>query len=421
MISFIPFLLGQEQVRIRSYGSVLYNQENARTDSNFVKSNSIQARLSKTKVLDLSEEYVIPIVFHVLYTNDADRVTAGQLQSQIDALNRDFSGAAQSDKNFNDPDGLHQKLVSDSRIRFCLAAYDPKGRPTSGVEVRQISTSDSLTNSELRGRHYGLSAWDPKKYLNIWVIPLSDNQAGYAQYPGGKAQTDGIVVNSRMVGEGGTTSPPYHLGKTLTHLAGNYLGLRPLWGNSRCEDDYVADTPIHNAPNVGVPGRGHTSLCDGYPTEMTMNFMDNTDDEQQYLFTEGQIKRMRAILSTPSLRGGLLKTQVQCDRAILPLVPTPYLQTPQSKSSISFSETTVHIWPNPVNDLLSIDINLANNDVDARLVIVNTNGRTMHEFQLSETNLLERKTVDVSNWITGIYYLCLSTSDGKIIKPIIVQ
>jgi hypothetical protein len=58
--------------------------------------------------------------------------------------------------------------------------------------------------------------------------------------------------------------------RTLTHLMGNYLNLYDLWNESQpCADDYVDDTPIHNAPNGRFWQYRHVSTCDGSPVEMT--------------------------------------------------------------------------------------------------------------------------------------------------------
>jgi hypothetical protein len=37
-----------------------------------------------------------------------------------------------------------------------------------------------------------------------------------------------------------------------------------------------------------VPAYPHYSTCTGTPVEMTMNYMDYTDDRGMYMFTDGQ-------------------------------------------------------------------------------------------------------------------------------------
>ena len=93
-------------------------------------------------------------------------------------------------------------------------------------------------------------------------------------------------------------------GRTLTHEIGHYLNLRHIWGDGRCrQDDFVEDTPASDGPNYG---------CPSYPTvncksaDMTMNYMDYTDDACMYMFTDGQRNRMRAIFQPGGARASML-------------------------------------------------------------------------------------------------------------------
>jgi hypothetical protein len=52
-------------------------------------------------------------------------------------------------------------------------------------------------------------------------------------------------------------------------------------------EDLVSDTPTHNAANYGVPAYPHCT-CSGNPVEMTMNYMDYTDDRGMFMFSNGQ-------------------------------------------------------------------------------------------------------------------------------------
>lgn len=77
----------------------------------------------------------------------------------------------------------------------------------------------------------------------------------------------------------------------------------------------MEDTPIHNAPNFEMPASDvrHISLCPVGPVdEMLMNFMDNTDDEAQNMFTAGQKARMKAVLSSEGPRAGLAEAATLC-------------------------------------------------------------------------------------------------------------
>ncbi|WP_372793718.1 M43 family zinc metalloprotease, partial [Lutibacter sp.] len=92
----------------------------------------------------------------------------------------------------------------------------------------------------------------------------------------------------------------YGHGRTATHEIGHWLNLRHIWGDGRCrQDDFVTDTPSSDGPNYG---------CPSYPTvncqsnDMTMNYMDYTDDNCMYMFSKGQNDRMRTIFASGGSR-----------------------------------------------------------------------------------------------------------------------
>jgi len=76
------------------------------------------------------------------------------------------------------------------------------------------------------------------------------------------------------------------------------LNLRHIWGDATCGNDLVGDTPLHNTYNFGCPPANHRSTCSGTPVEMTMNYMDYTDDVCMYMFTIGQKTRMNAVFAS---------------------------------------------------------------------------------------------------------------------------
>jgi hypothetical protein len=125
---------------------------------------------------------------------------------------------------------------------------------------------------------------------------------GYAQFPGGNAATDGVVIAHNFFGRVGKVSAPYHLGRTATHEVGHWMNLRHIWGDATCGNDFVGDTPLHNTANYGCPAAGHKSTCTGTPVEMTMNYMDYTDDACMYMFSEGQKSRMLSIFTAGGSR-----------------------------------------------------------------------------------------------------------------------
>ena len=80
------------------------------------------------------------------------------------------------------------------------------------------------------------------------------------------------------------------------------MNLRHIWGDTTCSSDLVLDTPTHNTANYGIPVYPHFSTCAGNPVEMTMNYIDYTDDKGMYMFALNKKKRMDAIFLAGGVR-----------------------------------------------------------------------------------------------------------------------
>lgn len=249
------------------------------------------------------ETIVIPVVVHVVYYDSRENISDAQIQSQIDVLNEDFR-ALNSDLG-NVPSEF-TGVIGDVEIEFCLADTDPNGNPTSGITRKRSNRRSWGTNDFVkRSFRGGVDPWDASQYLNIWVCNIGNGILGYAQFPGGPAATDGVVIDYRYMGRGGSALRPYDQGRTGTHEVGHWLNLRHIWGDASCGNDFVNDTPTHDRANYGCPSYPHYSLCSGSPLEMTMNYMDYTEDRCMYMFSDGQAARMQAVLAPGGFRAGL--------------------------------------------------------------------------------------------------------------------
>jgi len=239
---------------------------------------------------------IIPVVVHVVYNTAAQNISDAQIQSQIPILNEDYrmlnADASSVPTDF-------QPVAADARIQFQLAVRDPNCNPTTGITRTSTSVTSFTDNDAVKfNSQGGHDAWPRDRYLNIWVCQLVP-WLGYAQFPGGPAATDGVVIRHSAFGNTGTATAPFNRGRTATHEIGHWLSLRHIWGDATCGDDGVADTPVHNGPNYGCPAQPHYSTCTGTPREMTMNYMDYTDDPCMYMFTAGQCSKMDACLYGP--------------------------------------------------------------------------------------------------------------------------
>jgi hypothetical protein len=233
----------------------------------------------------------IPVVFNVLYRTAAQNVSLAQLQSQIDALNEDYAG---SNADHNLTNTYNDVKAGDIGVRFVLDV----------VNRRSTTKTSWTTNDAMKKSAQGIAPTSPSTKLNIWVCNLSGGILGYAQFPGGNSATDGVVLDDNATGRVGTAAAPFNKGRTATHEIGHWLNLRHIWGDATCGNDQVGDTPLHNAANYGCPAAGHRSTCTGTPIEMTMNYMDYTDDACMYMFSQGQRSRMLAVFAAGGPRNG---------------------------------------------------------------------------------------------------------------------
>jgi hypothetical protein len=242
----------------------------------------------------------IPVVVHVVWNTAAQNISDAQIQTQIDVLNRDYR---RLNPDVASVPAVFQPLVGDMQCEFFLATTDPGGNPTNGITRTNTSsasfTSDNRVKSAATGGH---DAWPADRYLNIWVCLLGGGLLGYAQFPGGPAATDGVVITHTGFGTTGTAAAPFNLGRTATHEVGHWLNLFHIWGDdvSACTGtDFVDDTPNAAGPNFGAPGFPHVTCSNGPNGDMFMNYMDYVDDRAMFMFTAGQLVRVNACLDGP--------------------------------------------------------------------------------------------------------------------------
>jgi len=230
------------------------------------------------------------------------QVTDAQVRRQIERLSLDFR---KQNPDAAKVPAAFRSLASDAKIEFELASTTPTGRATKGIRRKKTSkASFSHVRDDVKDpKAGGLAPWDPERYLNVWVCALEGGTLGYAQFPGGPPETDGVVILHDAFGTGGSARPPFDLGRTTTHEVGHYLNLSHIWGESRIptcqDDDFVADTPPQFDKNFGKPAFPHVSCNNGPHGDLFMNYMDYVDDEAMFMFTKGQVSRMRATLSGP--------------------------------------------------------------------------------------------------------------------------
>jgi len=251
----------------------------------FTQKSMLSSRLVNGKI-------VIPVVVNVLYRTAAENISNAQIQSQIDVLNQDYTA---TNSDFNSIPSEFATVAANIGITFELVQIIRKSTTKSSWGTRDV-----MKNSK-RG---GIDPTSPTTTLNMWACTIGGGILGYAQFPGGSSATDGVVIDSNYFGLSSAASYPYNLGRTASHEVGHWMNLRHIWGDASCGNDLVSDTPVHKTSNFGVPTYPYVSSCLPAHNEMTMNYMDYTDDRGMYMFTEGQKSRVSALFVSGGARSG---------------------------------------------------------------------------------------------------------------------
>lgn len=303
--------------------------------------------------------FTIPVIVHVIHggqnVGTYPNIAQAQINSQIKVLNDDFGGigynkgnypstafstwAANQNVDSSSLDVLGRIQIANCEVQFCLATKDTLGNllPEPGIDrinyiskgwsnPASFSNISNFTNY-MNGTVKPGTIWNVTKYFNIWISDVSGSSGllGYATFPPftslnglpggyfGTNQTDGVWCWARAFGSAGiypqgTYSGVNNRGRTATHEVGHWLGLRHIWGDGNCANDYCNDTPPASGQNFGSPTYPYkTSNCSGNSPngEMFMNFMDYTNDGAKYMFSPDQATRIQTAMQSSYYRNQL--------------------------------------------------------------------------------------------------------------------
>ncbi len=323
-------------------------------------------------------EITISVVVHIVWQKQEENISDERVFSQIEALNRDFNG---ENTDLSNVPKEFEAFIAKQGIRFCLAAADPQGEPTSGIlsvktEINAIGTKSALYSTAGGGS----DAWDTQRYLNIWVANTGDFVSGFGTYPGQVSpDREGLVIHPRYFGK--NNSNRYKLGRVAVHEAGHYFGLLHPWGDDEdcTTDDGVEDTPPQRAPYKGCPAHPQMSCS---KANMFMNFMDYVDDECMVMFTKGQMNRMMNTIE--AFRPGLVSATVPC-----------------VNQSGKEPETVFMLSPNPSSGMIMVNFKNDFSEI-GKVEMFNSVGQKV--FHIT-TVLSDGMQLDFSNLVAGVYFV----------------
>jgi hypothetical protein len=340
---------------------------------------------STTKSDDSGQQLFIPIVVHIVFKNSSQNLPDEQIRSQVSVLNEDF--------NKNNADTINTLEVfkahaGNAKITFSLATQDEYGNHSTGI-TRTSTQHAPFFNDDI---HYnntgGKDAWPTSRYLNIWVCDLADGVFGYASQPKSAPLTDGAVIDYRFFGTKGGVSAPFDKGRTTTHEIGHWLGLQHLWGNAGgcSDDDGIDDTPMQFGP-TGSCNLTRVS-CNNH--NLVQNFMDQTPDNCQNIFTKGQVREMRNNLLT-------LRPEV-----ILPEVVTNVKQQPVLQ----------------VNSLSDSQFEITSESSIGKVVLIDVSGRPINTFFPNDS--ATKFVIELPILASGFYFLLVNVGSRSVVRKILV-
>lgn len=225
-------------------------------------------------------QFIIPTVVHVFYSDIQQPVAPWTIRNSINVANEVLRG---TNDDLSDVCSSFEPIIGDLSVELRLAHLDPSGNCISGIVYHYYDISIGAPN--ITG-----AAFDPSKYLNIYLYGVSGFSSATIPQPGGDPNdpNDGIFWMQTHASNG----------RILAHEAGHWLGLYHTFGNSNnpgvaCGDDGVLDTPV----TMGSPGTCDTTLavCTPGVVENVDNIMDYSSCRR--MFTQGQAGLVAAVMT----------------------------------------------------------------------------------------------------------------------------
>lgn len=373
----------------------------------------------KRRIVADTEYYEIPVVFHVVYNTNAQNISINLINSQMDELNNAFRRRNADSTRIR---SVFKSLYGDIRIQFKLATVDPNGNPTTGITRTStlkttFGTSMGSYVEDMKSTvNGGKDAWNPRKYLNIWICNMQypnigaivygfatppDGSPNWENFPNATKDTfdneTGVVLHYEIVGRNNPlASARYKEGKTAIHEVGHYLGLRHVWGdggfNGCSVDDGIEDTPNARVASSNCNGQNTCTDASNDKPDQTENYMDYALDGCAAMFTNGQAYMMRYVLQ--NLRTGL---------------PFRKINYKEVNDDYKFS-----VYPNPQKANQDIKLELSSPENKTyKIKVINSIGQ-----QIIEKSIKTNSTISINNnEITdSVYFIILLDENNNVVE-----
>jgi hypothetical protein len=293
----------------------------AERDAQILKGQQLLRQNPQWKIdLNSQNTIYIPVIFHVLYANAGDNVSATQIGANFDQINLDFQNlnpdgdeipSAPNPSNAPyDPgvDYSHQARRGTHNVVFVGAQGETSGdQLVEGVTIRRYSISQSSVSGVSEASSLasdtatdsGADSGYQNGFLNIYIAPLTGGLLGqaYLGFP------ESVVLDESVGSvESPGTAGGYNRGRTLTHELGHNFTFNHVFNSQNCGDVLWNDVPAQTTNNRGAniyewpTGSGNFWGRDGENScisstgkgDQFMNYMDYVYDDQMRMFSQEQ-------------------------------------------------------------------------------------------------------------------------------------
>ena len=357
----------------------------------------------------------IPVAIHYPTTDNVSEAVKTCLrrlaQKQIDILNADYNAVNTDISIWNNNDSAFFPGISTGNLNVQFVIATQNHPAESGLldgELAVTFGTDFIgagNRTCTNGCNEDLT-W--AGYMNIVVTNISGGILGFSPLGGTPGTGKTVVIDNNSFGASLSPSPttcsnfaptsPFNKGRTLTHELGHFLNLYHTFqscdgANCTNTGDRVCDTPSANVETYDCPAVGSVTGC--VDTQLTMNYMDYTNDACMYMFTAGQATRMLAWYN-------LIKTQL----------------TTTALSNETFLENQFSIYPNPNKGSFTIEFKELANSFSVE--VYDVTGKTIFENNYDQS-ANPSQMINLDNVNRGIYFINVKSDKGLVTKKLVIQ